>query len=456
MFKKSSNFKFIILIFLIAIISGSFWSFGNFGEPLGSDEIHYGKAAVNVLESHGFCYGRGELCVEPQPLYPLFLSSIFYIFGHNPDMVRFVQLILFALISVLGFLLAKKLFNRQIGVYSGLLIGLFYPLANYSGRLYRELFFTFLVVLFIYCLYRAYFSEKRIWFGFSGIVLGLIMLTNAVTYFLPLLIILAFLIVYKKEFFSKKVLMCFFFFLFSLIIVLSPWLIRNYYSTGGSTDIMGGSVLIGRAYLIDDLQGEHKEHFVGQLFGYFFAKEIDSQLDSRKLSTFPPEIVYRRVDDLSLLGYNQEEIGKILQKEAISKIFNSPNFYFLNSFLYLISFNNPMLPNPQTFRVCRMNNLFVNTHLEVNKFIKGGIILIIRFIWLLFFFFVIYGGVKVIKKDILKFSWFILIILYFNIVYSLLFAIPRYALPIWPFYIILFVYGLSMFLESKNISINIK
>ncbi|MFH1656721.1 MAG: glycosyltransferase family 39 protein, partial [Candidatus Nealsonbacteria bacterium] len=309
MFEKSSNFKFVVLIFLIAIISGFFWSFGNFGEPLASDEIHYGKAAINILEGHNFCYGRGELCIEPQPLYPLFLSGVFYIFGYNLDAVRFIQLILFAFISVLGFLLAKKLFNRQVGVYSGLLIGLFYPLAHYSGRLYRELFFTFLVVLFIYLLYQAYLSTKKTWFILSGITLGLIMLTNAVAYFLPLLIIFIFLIVYKKKLFSKKMLICFFFFFFSLIIVLSPWLIRNYYFTGGSADIQGGSILVGRAYLIDDLKGEYKEHFIGQSFGYFFAKKIDSQLDSRKLSTFPPEIVYRRVEDLSLLGYDQEEIG---------------------------------------------------------------------------------------------------------------------------------------------------
>ncbi|MBU1255901.1 hypothetical protein KKH35_03455, partial [Patescibacteria group bacterium] len=65
-------------------------------------------------------------------------------------------------------------------------------------------------------------------------------------------------------------------------------------------------------------------------------------------------------------------------------------------------------------------------------------------------YFVIYGGIKMIKKDILKFSWFISIILYFNIIHSLLFAIPRYALPIWPFYIILFVYGLSMLIKSNS------
>lgn len=456
MFKKSPNFKFIILIFLIAIISGFFWNFGNFGEPIVSDALYYDKAATNILEGYDICYGLGESCIEPQPLYPLFLSGVFYVFGHNLDAVRVAQIILFAFTSVLIFLLAKRLFGYQVGVYSGLLMGLFYPLAGYCSRLYREVFFTFLVVLFIYCLYQVYLSKKKVWFSFSGITLGLVMLTNAVTYFLPLLIIFLFLIVYKKKFFSKKMLICFFFFLFSLIIILSPWLIRNYYSDGGSADIKGGSALVNRAYLMEDIQEKYKEHFIGQSIGYFFAKKLDSRLDQRKLYAFRLEIIYEQIEDLSLFGYSQEEIGKIFQKEAISKIFKKPHLYFLDTFLYLMSFNNPMLPNPQTFYVYRMHNLFVNTHPEINEFIKGSIILIIRFIWLIFLFFVVYGGIKAIKKDVLKFSWLISVILYFNIVYSLLLAIPRYALPIWPFYIILFVYGLSMFLRSKNMGENNK
>jgi len=446
-FKKSSNSKFIILIFLIAIISGFFWNFKDFGTTLyrGGDEASYDKVAINILEGHDLCYELGESCIEPQPLYPLFLSSIFYIFGHNLDAVRIAQIVLFAFISVLGFLLAKRLFSRQIGVYSGLLIGLFYPLAGYCGVLYREVFFTFLVVLFIYCLYRAYLSKKRIWFSFSGIILGLVMLTNAVTYFLPLLIIFIFLIVYKKKFFCKKMLICFFFFLFSLIIVLSPWLIRSYYFTNGSVNIKGGSALISRAYLMEDVQEKYKEHFIGQSLGYFFAKKLDFQLDQRKLYAFPPDIVYKQIEELSDFGYSQNETGEILQKEALAKIFKSPHLYLSDTFLYLMSFNNPMLPDPQTFEIYRIHNLFVNTHPEINEFIKGSIILTIKFIWLIFFFFIIYGGIKAIKKDVLKFSYLISVILYFNIIYSLLLAIPRYALPIWPFYIILFVYGFSVF-----------
>jgi len=107
-----------------------------------------------------------------------------------------------------------------------------------------------------------------------------------------------------------------------------------------------------------------------------------------------------------------------------------------------------MLPNLATFDVSRAQNLFVGTHLELNSSTKTIFILSIRFVWLIFFFFVVYGAMKIIKNWS-KFGWLILIIVYFNLVYSLLFAIPRYALPIYPFYIILSAHGLFSFIKLK-------
>ena len=437
--------KTILIIFLLALLNSFFWNSKIFGHSLiGGDELDYDKVATNILESRNFCIDVEGECIEPQPLYPIFLAAIFSVFGHNLDAVRLIQIILFALTAILVFLLAKKLFSQKVAIYSGLLMALFYPLASYTNRLCKEVFFAFLVVLLIYCLSHAYLNQKKKWFIFSGITLGLLMLTNAITYFLPLLIIANFLIIYKKRFFNKKMLISFLLFLFSLVIIVSPWLIRNYYSDIKSVNITGGSTLLSRAYLIDDLQGEYKEHFIGQAFGHFFAKKLNPQLDSRKLFAFPPKAVRQRIKELSSFGYNQGEMSAIFQKEALLKIFRNPHLYCLNGLLYFLSFNNPMLPDLKTFTIFRIQNLFVGTHPELTDFTKASIILTIRLIWLMFFFFVIYGGIKMVRSWS-KFGWLILIILYFNLVYSLLFAIPRYALPIWPFYIILFIYGLSFF-----------
>jgi hypothetical protein len=76
--------------------------------------------------------------------------------------------------------------------------------------------------------------------------------------------------------------------------------------------------------------------------------------------------------------------------------------------------------------------------------VKAVIILGVRFVWFAFLFFVIYGFVKNLKNWG-KIGWIFSIIIYFNLAYSAVHAIPRYALPIYPFYIILTVVGATYF-----------
>ena len=107
--------------------------------------------------------------------------------------------------------------------------------------------------------------------------------------------------------------------------------------------------------------------------------------------------------------------------------------------LDFLKFNTPMVPD------IRMQHMFAepNSHPGLSDLTKGAIILLIRFIYLIFAVLIIYAGVKRIK-DWDKMGWMILIIIYFNLIFSNLHAIARYSLPIYPFYIILLVIGILM------------
>jgi len=106
-----------------------------------------------------------------------------------------------------------------------------------------------------------------------------------------------------------------------------------------------------------------------------------------------------------------------------------------------LKFNTPLAPN------VRMTNMFASTHPELSDFTKGSIILLIRFLYLIFFALIFYTIVKYIKKwsDI---SWLLLIVLYFNSIYSLICGFARYSAPIYPFYIILATIGLLIFWDK--------
>jgi len=458
MFRKllTSKFIFIFVVVLVALASGLFWSHRMLGEPIDhGDALNYDRIAFDLSIGNEFVQPNAG--IDAESLYFFFLAGIYKIFGHNYDAVRLAQIILFALTCLVIYLLAKEIFNDKIAFFSGIGLALFYPLAGYTNRLLREVFFTFLLVSFAYFWHKAWFSQKKKWFILSGAFLSLGILTNAVILLLPLFFIINFLIIQKKDIFNKVTLTNLSLFVFVALIVISSlalWMSPSEGLVSSISTTKTGVILLSRVELTEDLKGKWVYNFIGQTMGYFFVRDLDPPIHTDQMFDVPPPLLYDRFNDLIESGYSSKEINRIFSREAVIKILKNPHLYLSNSFLYLISYHNPFAPRPRDFTIFRMHNLFVGTHPELSNFIKGTIILTIRLIWLIFFIFVIYGGIKVVKNWS-RFGWIILTIIYFNLIYCSLFTLPRYALPIYPFYIILFVYGLSVFLayniKSKRI-----
>jgi len=112
--------------------------------------------------------------------------------------------------------------------------------------------------------------------------------------------------------------------------------------------------------------------------------------------------------------------------------------YLKQSSIDFLKFNTPMIPN------MRMQHVFVGTHPELSDFIKGLIIVLIRLAYLIFFALIIYAIIRHIKNWS-KLSWVVLLILSFNLIFTLIHAIARYSVPVYPSYIILFSLGLVSF-----------
>jgi len=437
MFLMNNN-KFIILLILIAIISGSFWGFAYEKDPRpefsGSGEAYsYDQKALKILEK-GIFFCEEE--TTDRFLYPIFLAGIYKVFGHNYHAVTIIQILLFILIVVLIYLLTQLIFNEKIARIAGIFTALCSSIASFSGLFYREVFFSFLVTFLIYSLYKAQITYKNIWFIISGLVLGLAFLTNAIIQFFILIIIFNFFILYRKQGFKKiypKV--CLFFIIFSLIVF--PLIISEYISFGGGG--FGGLLLKEKAEKMENLQGKYLEHFVGNALGDFFAyKWFDgyNPLEVRHgIKTW--QIKNNWVDQ----GKNSIDLNQVFLKEAKEFILYHPFMYLKQSSIDFLKFNTPMIPNT------RMQYVFVETHAELSNFTKGSIILLIRFIYLIFFGLIIYAIIKNIKHWS-KISWLVLIILYFNGIFSAIHAIARYSVPVYPFYIILAAISL-VFLWNK-------
>ena len=158
-----------------------------------------------------------------------------------------------------------------------------------------------------------------------------------------------------------------------------------------------------------------------------------------------------RIEELENDGYTLVESNQILREEAIDKIISQPHKYVLMATLDFINFNNPVLPSKgEVWINSRTHMLFTEgRHAELNSFVKSSIVLAIRLFVLLFFVFIFYALFRSPRKWY-NISFLLLVILYFNLTYSVIHAIPRYAMPIYPLYIMLFSSGLLIFIEKST------
>ena len=168
---------------------------------------------------------RGVLTSFRPPLYPLFLASIYYVFGvgtYRYFYARIIQAIIGAILAPLIYLIAARIFpgNKKIPLISSIIIAIYPMLVVYPLSLATENLFFILLLISLLLLLIAIDKEKWQLFLLCGIVLGLLSLTRSVALgFSGLVFLWMFFILRRK----KKA----FILLVGLIITISPWIIRN-------------------------------------------------------------------------------------------------------------------------------------------------------------------------------------------------------------------------------------
>jgi tetratricopeptide (TPR) repeat protein len=107
------------------------------------------------------------------PLYPLFLSFLYRIFGHGLTAVRIVQALLGSGTAVLVYLIGRRCGGGAVGVGAGLMAALYSMAIHFDAEILRPSLVIFLSALSLHLLLLS--SEKggaRKW-GAAGLVLGL-------------------------------------------------------------------------------------------------------------------------------------------------------------------------------------------------------------------------------------------------------------------------------------------
>ena len=204
-----------------------------------SDSLIYAQYSQSALVGNGFLWPD----VPARPFYVMLLTWMYAFMGQNYYHVMILQTVLLAFFPAMLYLLGRELDSRPTGLMLALLAILRDITTNHSATFasnysYSKLFLSELptalgLVIFTILIMRWMKSPKPTWyFLLTGGVLGiasLVRLQSAVS-LLPLAITTVFPLwkTRRVEWLRGLILIT-----LGMFLTLLPWLIRNYYATGG-------------------------------------------------------------------------------------------------------------------------------------------------------------------------------------------------------------------------------
>ncbi|MDI6752153.1 MAG: glycosyltransferase family 39 protein [bacterium] len=405
-----SNKKEVCLIFILALaVRAAFVLF--FPSLFAADTGQYDDIACSLLKGDGFSISGIPTAGRP-PLYPLFLAGVYSLFGQSHLAVKLVQAILGAISCIIVYLIAKESFNHKVGLWSGIAMTLYPPLISTAGFVLSEELTIILLAISTLFLIRAIKREAVSYYILTGIFLGLTTLCRSITLLFPIFLYLTLLFSSSKRRGFVLISML----LVSMILTVAPWTIRNYIKfnafipcqTDRGVNIWVGTHLPldgpgGMPYGVGSAQDEYKYSRDGEAF--------------LKVSR----------------GLSPIEADKAYYREGIKNILNNPSGYLL---LCVEKFKRYWFWIPGGVEV-----------LKPYPKIKLGIYIVYYFVLLL----AVFGVWTGLKKDWRDKLPILAIILYFTITHTLIFAVPRFHIPVMPYDLIFAVAGFLKFLQTLGV-----
>ncbi len=395
--KIKKEHQVLAAIILIIVLVGFSYAFLVSGRQLWPDERDFDTIAKNVVQGNGFSRvpNSSVPMIRRVPLYPLFLAGIYGVFGHGFAAVRVLQIFLVALTALIGYLTARVIFKGKSSLLTLLLIGLWPPLIVFSTRIMSEVLNTFLLSLSIFCLVMLVHRRIIILAFVSGLLIGITTLCKATTVLFPIFVFLFLILVYR----SKKQALC-----HGLIVILataiaiSPWTIRNYL---------------------------HFKRFIPVQLGVSPALWVGT--DISKGGRWQGESKMPHHQFSKGLRGDHLYAEKFYFNESIRNIKENPAGYLI----LLVKKAGEFWRRPSVGGVERFG---------LKKILLRGSNYLLHYLAIVFG---IIGSILVLKRKILLAYPLILIVFYYTLMYALLFAEPRYYIPVLPGLLILATYGFS-------------
>ena len=265
------------------------------------DALGYHQLAVNLLQHRVFSLNT-EPPFEPDSIrttgYPLFLALVYALVGVAPRAVILLQALLDALTTLLvvdGTLRLSH--NSKASILAGILHAIF-PLAwRYAAELYVESFLAFWIALSFWLLIRTVQASGRgrLWTALAlGMSAGVSLLVKPNVILLPIFLALPLL--------THRLYRQMLAFVAALILILTPWLVRNAMEFGHftlSTTFMHNLARISAPATMAQARGEYVAPWTSRWDDLFYEIVDDTTKNNPALFAIPqeeltPEQLYQR------------------------------------------------------------------------------------------------------------------------------------------------------------------
>jgi len=225
---------FLFSFFLLRIVYSYFFGWQQI--PSGSDGISYNGYALAILNKTDWLTNPSFHGDYRAPGYPLFLALIYSIFGaENLFAVNFFQAIIGTLTVYYIFKLSSSIFCAKKSFLTLFWAGLYFFYIWYTGRILRDTLVFFLLILAFYhiwCFFKNegeehFLRSKDLW-KFMIVFTILLHTDERYLFYIPFISIL--FIIYRKNWVGIKQ---YLWFSGIIILLLIPWLARNYVAYNG-------------------------------------------------------------------------------------------------------------------------------------------------------------------------------------------------------------------------------
>jgi hypothetical protein len=176
------------------------------------------------------------------PGYPAFVAVIYRLFGQHTLPVAIAQALVFVLICLIVFAIAKRVAGERVATIAAFMTALFPPIPYYGALVLTEVWTTFVMVLAILACLRAMQRDRLADFVLAGVLFSATTIVRPAFVLLPFGLAMGMPILVRSERRSGRRLGQWAAFAVAAAITLTPWFAYNYVYLGKFTLSPAGGV----------------------------------------------------------------------------------------------------------------------------------------------------------------------------------------------------------------------